>query len=732
MLLILTIFFVSGWAAFKDALEIRTAFHKPSIVSAAFIIDNCVAPEVGSLCDSKDEIDENIDEPKVNEGESTTSTQSPEEKNEESLQKLRDQGCYVAEDGSFRWCQVSKNNIVQLCQEAFPELKQENGTAAETVAHGDAFSVTFNYPLLTSSVNMDGSQFRLFVSDTDGYSHRLPFCALPSPLTGKRDAYSVQLFFPRHDNHVSVPLKLQIVHSSGLLLMGPNGALLDASGLTFLKDEDSLSLPNGDIVDLMAWKTGQWLRMAKLFPFSLRGERLSDKNIRVQALTEKGEVFEGYDPQMDQEIPKDARVYPNHCKHQFPETRYVLRLIFIGEPTYDGVHTLTNNHTDWIHIYLKDGHRWKSDNFLGIEESPKVDNHLFELSDGDNIIDICLGDVSTTTLQHFSHVYLPCGNDRPLYLPKGGDSCIEHKVPIVASSEATGFEDFTAFSEFRTTAGPFKFRPADLIPDKEFQSCMEAPFCFGTALPGDFPNHGPYVSNRLFYARETDMLSCSKKQDAGWCERLASYQCWFHPDNDSPCPEQERKCKYNGTRYMRNDGIQNISSITLGCGACEWCANISGSNEAYWLNNGEDEIEHGFPEEAFLMISVCVGLCVICLMGAAIFNQKPDEGGCNEWCGWGEVPEEQQTLLGGHNASDHSSSSHQSSSSSSSKSSSTQDMESPTFVSPSKMYSKPDSTPQQDHDKPADKTPSNVDNPSSRSSTLLQHLQKPETPSQNL
>lgn len=228
------------------------------------------------------------------------------------------------------------------------------------------------------------------------------------------------------------------------------------------------------------------------------------------------------------------------------------------------------------------------------------------------------------------------------------------------------------------------------------------------------------------------MLSCSKKQDAGWCERLASYQCWFHPDNDSPCPEQERKCKYNGTRYMRNDGIQNISSITLGCGACEWCANISGSNEAYWLNNGEDEIEHGFPEEAFLMISVCVGLCVICLMGAAIFNQKPDEGGCNEWCGWGEVPEEQQTLLGGHNASDHSSSSHQSSSSSSSKSSSTQDMESPTFVSPSKMSSKPDSTPQQDHDEPADKTPSNVDNPSSRSSTLLQHLQKPETPSQNL
>merc|ERR1719471_137197 len=194
--------------------------------------------------------------------------------------------------------------------------------------------------------------------------------------------------------------------------------------MTFLKDEDALTLPNGETVDLMAWETGQWLRMAKLFPFSLRGERLSDKNIHVQALTEKGQVFEGYNADKDQEIPKDARVYPNHCRAQYPKTKYVLRLIFIGEPSYDGVHPLTSNHTDWIHIYLKDRSRWQSEDILGIKDPPKVRNHLFELSDGDNIIDICLGDMSWRTFRDLSHVYLPCGDERPIYLPKGGDTCI--------------------------------------------------------------------------------------------------------------------------------------------------------------------------------------------------------------------------------------------------------------------------------------------------------------------
>ena len=122
--------------------------------------------------------------------------------------------------------------------------------------------------------------------------------------------------------------------------------------------------------------------------------------------------------------------YVNHCQTLFPETSHVIKILFNGGFTKNGVHPLIPTDTDLFTIFLKDGSTLKSTEFLGLADLGKGTDQSYKeypeayQTDSDNYLDLCL---KVFSVDNIEGVQIKSG---AVYPPRGTSANFEHKVGV--------------------------------------------------------------------------------------------------------------------------------------------------------------------------------------------------------------------------------------------------------------------------------------------------------------
>lgn len=84
----------------------------------------------------------------------------------------------------------------------------------------------------------------------------------------------------------------------------------------------------------------------------------------------------------------------NHCRVDFPLTTHVIRILFNGGPTKDGIHPLLPSDTSFFTILLPRGRTLLWNKFIGLadlgEDTMWTEWPEIYETDGDNYVDLCL------------------------------------------------------------------------------------------------------------------------------------------------------------------------------------------------------------------------------------------------------------------------------------------------------------------------------------------------------
>jgi len=141
--------------------------------------------------------------------------------------------------------------------------------------------------------------------------------------------------------------------------------------------------------------------------------------------------------------PLPSQIYPNHCSSLYENTTHVIRVIFNGGVTIDGIQPIMPNNSNVFRLTQDTNDH--SLNYLGLADLGKtsgddVDDPHDYSHDSDNHLDICL-DFSTSPeyLENEIDLELLCDEtleNSVLYPPKGKPfSCKNQKITLTSNND---------------------------------------------------------------------------------------------------------------------------------------------------------------------------------------------------------------------------------------------------------------------------------------------------------
>ena len=125
----------------------------------------------------------------------------------------------------------------------------------------------------------------------------------------------------------------------------------------------------------------------------------------------------------------------NHCRANFPSTTHVIKVLFSGGFTRDGVHSLLPTDTSFFTITLRGEKILTSEEFLGLadlgflgDESYKTYPQAYR-QDGDNYLDLCLDFGFLDRSAEIETIDIPFG---AVFPPRGTGANEAHSVRVEA------------------------------------------------------------------------------------------------------------------------------------------------------------------------------------------------------------------------------------------------------------------------------------------------------------
>lgn len=121
----------------------------------------------------------------------------------------------------------------------------------------------------------------------------------------------------------------------------------------------------------------------------------------------------------------------NHCRVGFPATTHVIRIMFNGGMTKDGIHPLLPNDTSYFTVLMKRGKTLLWNNFIGLadlgsDESWKTTPEVYP-TDGDNFLDLCLQLGADDNFADITSVLIQANSVFP---PRGTGPNVQHQVKV--------------------------------------------------------------------------------------------------------------------------------------------------------------------------------------------------------------------------------------------------------------------------------------------------------------
>jgi len=125
----------------------------------------------------------------------------------------------------------------------------------------------------------------------------------------------------------------------------------------------------------------------------------------------------------------------NHCQVNFRTTTHVIKILFNGGFTRDGVHSLLPTDTSLFTINLKDGRILTSKEFIGLADLGFAGDETYKTNfqayrqDGDNYLDLCLNFGFQDRSAEIESVEIQYGAVNP---PRGNAGNLAHSVKVEA------------------------------------------------------------------------------------------------------------------------------------------------------------------------------------------------------------------------------------------------------------------------------------------------------------
>lgn len=127
----------------------------------------------------------------------------------------------------------------------------------------------------------------------------------------------------------------------------------------------------------------------------------------------------------------EGELMENHCRVDWPATTHVIRILFNGGPSKDGIHPLLPSDTSFFSILLPRARTLLWNKFIGLadlgeDEVWKEWPEIYE-TDGDNYLDLCLQLTESDNIEDIQSVLL---QENVVFPPRGTGRNIAHMVRV--------------------------------------------------------------------------------------------------------------------------------------------------------------------------------------------------------------------------------------------------------------------------------------------------------------
>ena len=261
---------------------------------------------------------------------------------------------------------------------------------------------TFNFPVVYDTLDVDGDDF--LVTLHDGTWTR-PVCAFLDPANEPNEGHTVTLtghFGGREEGQW--PTSIEVVSDDLKLWDNIQKKQISAKGLKLERETGGASWGGFTTSSTtqyghsMSYESGLLMLQAWAYPF-----------------TEKGEGTQ----------------IENHCRIDFPLTTHVIKVLFNGGFTKDGIHPLLPSDTSLFTVYLPRGKTLLWNRFIGLadlgtDEMWKTWPEIYD-TDGDNYLDLCLQLTESDNIEDIQTVGLQA---EAVFPPRGTGSNVAHRVKV--------------------------------------------------------------------------------------------------------------------------------------------------------------------------------------------------------------------------------------------------------------------------------------------------------------